>query len=178
MKRRFWQARRAALSLGAPGLAGIALILAAISGQVAVVRPLQQHLAMQSTQLRHLEQGRSVQRATRSIPVAADAWTRVLPDAGSIPAVTNRLAGLAEEQGIALDQGQYSLEPVAGTHLLRWRARFPVTAGYPALKRFMATSLDALPSLTLDGFKVERQDIGAEMVHAELAFSLYVRDGA
>ncbi|CQR44907.1 conserved exported hypothetical protein [Thiomonas sp. CB3] len=172
MKRLAWHVRR----LGVPGLIGLVLALVA-GGGFLLLQPLQRDLRQQAVRLHALKDHRRF--AATPPPRANNAsWVRTLPAASSIPAMMRELAALAQKQGLALDQGQYSVTPIAGTALLRWHAHIPITGSYPALRTFLAKSLQAMPALALDGFKLERQDIGAETVQAELRLSLVMRSSA
>ena len=173
-----WHLRRLALRLGMPGLAGLALLLISGASVLWLLQPLQRDLAAQTDKLRGL-QARHHLLAVAASPARPGplAWVRTLPRPRGVPAVMGQLAELARAQGLALDQGQYSVAPVTGTSLLRWRARMPVTGDYRALRAFLATSLQTFPALSLDAFKLERQDIGAQTVQADLRFSLILRSG-
>lgn len=176
MKRLAWHVRHLGRRLGAAGLIGLTLVLAA-GGVFLLLQPLQRELLQQTAQLHALQDHRKDVAAPPPNTTSA-AWVRTLPAASSVPAMMRELAALAQKQGLALDQGQYSVTPVAGTALLRWHARLPITGSYPALRIFLAKSLQAIPALALDGFKLERQDIGAQTVQAALRLSLVMRGGA
>ncbi|MDA8093415.1 MAG: hypothetical protein M0T84_05785 [Betaproteobacteria bacterium] len=176
MTRLIWRLRQAARRVGAEGLTGLALCAAALILWRAGVVPAEHRLAVGTAEWRTLASRPAARRAPRTAGSAA--WVAALPPASAIPAALGQLANLARAQGIELKEGHYGLAPVEGTGLSRWRARIPVKARYPALKRFLAASLAANPALTLDGFKLERPDADSRTLKAELRFSLYVRTGA
>ncbi|MDA8383514.1 MAG: GspMb/PilO family protein [Betaproteobacteria bacterium] len=176
MTRGIWRLRQIARRLGATGLLGLALCLAAGALWREGVVPTQDHVAAETAEW----QAAASRPITKPAPTPAGpaAWVAELPRANAIPTLTGQLAGLAHDQGIQLEEGRYAMSPVEGTSLSRWRARIPVEASYPALKRFLASSLARMPALTLDGFKLERADTSSPTLDAELRFSVYVRSGA
>ncbi len=178
MSRWAWHLRRIAMKLGMPGLAGLALLLISGASVPLLLQPLHHDLAVQADRLRELQaRHRLLAAAASPARPGPVAWVRTLPETRGVPAVLGQLARLARAQGLALEQGQYSVAPVTGTSLLRWRARMPVAGDYRALRAFLAASLQAFPALSLDAFKLERQDIGAQSVQADLRFSLVLRSG-
>ena len=57
------------------------------------------------------------------------------------------------------------------------RMTFPIHAGYPQLRNFMDRTLLALPSVAVEGLRIERKNVTDETVDAELKLSAFVRDG-
>lgn len=177
MTRLAWLLQRAARKLGAAGLLGLALLLGTGLAVPLLVRPLQSEVQHASRLLSTL-QHRPLSPPIDPQQTGPQTWALTLPAASTIPAVMGQLSALAHAQGLAIEQGQYSVTVVAGTPLLRWHARLPLTGTYPAVRAFLAKSLQTIPALQLDGFKLERQDITAQPLQAELLLSVYLRGGA
>lgn len=169
-----WQARQAARRLGAIGLLGLGLLLAAGVGYALLLRPAETARAADQAKLVRLVHASRHHVAPAPVPVDSGLLP-TLPTVRDIPVLLTTLTSLAEQQGVSLPQGQVTLHPIANSSLLRLELRLPVRADYPAVRGFMAASLAALPSLSLDGFTFKRADIGATQVDAELRLSFYLR---
>lgn len=176
MMRLLWQLRRLGLNLGLAGLAGCVLILAGLLGWLAVIVPLDQDLADKSVRLHTIETNHLQSKTEyEAAEMASSAWMHALPNTNAVPDILRRLGQLAHNEGLKLDQGQYRVVPVSGSKLLRWQARIPLQANYPALKAFIADSLEILPALTLDGFTLQRSSIDSTTLKCELDLSLYLQ---
>ena len=170
-----WHLRRAARYLGAPGLVGLVLCIAAGAAALGLERPLRDDVARQAFDVRHLMRtARAVSSAERPRD-GIEHWVAALPQRGVLPEVMAQLAAEARANGLALDRGQYAIEPISGTPMLQWRATFPVTGLYPQVRAFLADCLLHNPDLRLEGFALKREGVGTGTLHADLRFSLYLR---
>ena len=55
-----------------------------------------------------------------------------------------------------------------------WRLVLPLETDYPTLHAFVATALERLPSMVLDGLKLKREEIESTELQAELRMSLFI----
>jgi Tfp pilus assembly protein PilO len=156
--------------LGVTGLAGIALLTAALLLHATESATLQQ-TAAQHARITALRTA-AAQRA-RPAPVPPDPLA-ALPPATETAGTIGELEQLARAYGLALPRGQYSVSAVAGTSLKRWQLVLPVEASYPAIHAFIAAALERLPALTLDELKLKRDRIEDTQLQAELRLSLFV----
>lgn len=166
-----WHLRRLARRLGLPGLAGLALGLAALGLYLAGTLPHQAHIAEQETRLDTLV--RRAATVAAPPPAPADPLT-VVPPTGEAAREIGTLERLARAHGIALPRGQYSVSAQAGTSLQRWQLVLPVETTYPALVAWLAAALERLPNLALDELKLKRERIETRSLTAEVRLSLYV----
>lgn len=176
MNRLMWHAHQWTRRLGRAGLLGLLTLLLATGIQFGYTRALEDET--QSLQRRIAAQQLAAQRAAaRPVAVAAPrGFVDNLPDTSVAAGVIGQLEQLAQVHGLKLLRGQYAQSPVAGTSLLRWQVTLPVKADYPKIIAFASTSLQALPSLALDEFKLKRDSIETTTLHADLRFSLYLRE--
>lgn len=175
MRFALWHLRRAARYLGAPGLVGLVLCVAAGAAGLGFERPLRDNVARQAFEMRHsMRTARAVSSAERTRD-GIEHWVAALPQRGVLPEVIAQLAAEARANGLTLDRGQYDIEPISGTPMLQWRASFPVTGSYSQVRAFLADCLLHDPDLRLEGFALEREDAGTGTLHADLRFSLYLR---
>lgn len=171
-----WHAHQWARRLGRTGLAGLLMLLVAALIQLAHTGPMQTEtralearmLAMQSAA------NRAAPRPVSTVP--ASGFIDRLPDTAVASAVVGQLEQLARAHGLQLLRGQYAQTPVTGTSLLRWQLSLPIKAEYPRIIAFVSTSLQALPTLALDEFKLKRDTIESTTLDADLRFNLYLRE--
>jgi hypothetical protein len=119
-------------------------------------------------------------RLSRSNPQQARASTarevmRELPTREALPAITRKIVAQAEAAGIALDRGNYDFTVTHSGKLVRARMTFPVHGRYPDIRRFIDSTLLAVPGAAVDGLRLERKDIGAGEIDADIRFAVYVR---
>ncbi len=167
-----WRVYQWARRLGAAGLAGLGLLMAALLLQMAQVEPMQRAAVAQREKLTLLQLNTAAQDSAPA-PVPLNPLA-MLPPTGEAAQLIGELERMAQAHDLALPRGQYSVTPLAGTSLQRWQLVLPVEASYPALHAFIATALERLPNLTLDELKLKRERIEEEALQAELRLSLYV----
>lgn len=167
-----WRLRQWARRLGATGLAGLGLLVAALLMQAVGVGTLQRSIAAQQDRLVALREAAAAREASPAPPVFNP--LAALPPTGAASQQIGELAQLAASHGLALQRGQYSVTPQTGTALARWQLVLPVETPYPALHAFLAAALERLPNLTLDELKLARERIESADLQAELRMSLFV----
>ena len=167
-----WRLRQWARRLGATGLAGLGLLVAALLLQTLGVGTLQRTIAAQQERLAALRVAAATREASPAPPVFNPLGA--LPPTGAASQQIGELAQLAASHGLALPRGRYSVTSQAGTALARWQLVLPVETPYPALHAFLAAALERLPNLTLDELKLERERIESADLQAELRMSLFL----
>lgn len=167
-----WQLRQGARRLGATGLVGLGLLIAALLLEIFGVGALQRNIAAQQDRLTALREAAARREASPAPPVFNP--LAALPPTGAASQQIGELAALAASHGLALPRGRYSVTPQTGMALARWQLVLPVEAPYPALHAFLAAALERLPNLTLDELKLERERIESVDLKAELRMSLFV----
>ena len=157
--------------LGASGLAGLALLVAAVTLFLANNLPQNSAVAALKAQMVRLAPlGKS--------PLAAAPDSSLLsglPQRDDAPTVVEKVLAQAGAAGVELNRGQYEYVPARDGYAARYRMTFPVHTTYPKLRDFMDRTLVALPAVAIDGVRIERKKVGDEEVDAELKFSAFVR---
>lgn len=168
----WWHINQWARRIGAAGLVGMGLLIAALLLQLTQVEPMQRASLAQRNKLALLQLEAASQDAV-PIPVPFNPLA-MLPPTGEAAQLIGELERMAQVHGFELPRGQYSVTPLTATSLLRWQLILPVEAPYPALHAFIATALERLPNLTLDELKLKRERIEDEVLQAELRLSFFV----
>lgn len=171
-----WQLRQWARRLGAAGLAGLGLLVAALLVRLIAVEQAEDVAAATHARLAELRLAAAT-HAVKPVPPPLNPLA-MLPPGGTASQQIGELEQLARAHGLDLPRGQYSVAPLAGTSLSRWQLVLPVEAPYPDLHAFLAASLERLPNLTLDELKLKRERIEESELQAELRMSLYVESAS
>jgi hypothetical protein len=164
-----WRLRQ----VGSAGLVGIGLLVGAAVLYTANTLPQSQAIGALKAQLAKL--GPIVQGS----PAAPQPQVALsgLPSRDEAPDVLARIYQEAQAAGVDLPRGTYEYLPARDGVAAHYRMTFPVRAGYPQLRTFMDHTLVALPSVAVEGLKIERKNVTDETVDAELKLSAFVRDG-
>ncbi len=101
----------------------------------------------------------------------------VFPASDGLPREVGQLFRLASEQKLQLAQGDYRLEQ-QGEFLQVYRISLPVKGSYPQVRAFVASALNAMPYLSLDSIRFERQHVGDAGVETQVRFSLFINKPA
>ena len=168
----WWYINQWARRIGAAGLVGIGLLIAALLLQLTQVEPTQRAALAQRDKLAQLQLEAASQDAVPT-PVPFNPLA-MLPPTSEAAQLIGELERMAQVHGLELPRGQYSVTPLTATSLLRWQLVLPVEASYPDLHAFIATALERLPNLTLDELKLKRERIEDEELQAELRLSFFV----
>jgi len=91
-----------------------------------------------------------------------------------IPDLLRRLHRAAADQHLLVEQAEY--RPVADPNgrLTRYQILVPAKGTYPEVRRFLAQAKRDVPALALDGVAFQRQQIGDELLEAQIKFTLFV----
>lgn len=163
---------------GWPAAAGLAFIVGAALLQLAATQELRaQELASRDAQaaLR--------QRLAARPPAAQDdaqrlaAFGAALPDAAGTAVAVEAIHLAARAHGVSLAQGEYRLAREAGAPLARYQITLPARASYPALRAWLADTLNGVPAAALDEIALRREDAGNANVEARVRLTLFLRAG-
>lgn len=118
----------------------------------------------------------STQQAAVVHDPAADlgAFYATLARPAQIPDLLRRLHRAAADQGLVVEQGEYRPVPDPDGRLVRYQILLPARGTYPEVRRFLAQASRTVPALALEGVAFQRQQIGDEMLEAQIKFTLFV----
>lgn len=166
--------RRALRRLGAPGVAGIGVLLACGAMFVSAQYPLQTRIAAERAALegRDAREGRS--GAPLSPEAGLEAFYRFFATGVGAEQQLERLFALAKRHQLELLQGAYRYNLVPGEKLARYEVTLPVKGTYAQIRRFLAAALNDIPVASLDRIAFERKRAADTQVEASIRFTLFV----
>lgn len=177
MRRLVWLVRSHG-HLAAFWAAAIVLVTALALDHYAV-EPLRQELA----QLERREASRRQQSIARvegelarpSSPTAQLAnFYGFFSRGGSLTDLLARLYAVAEASGIEFRQADYRMRVQAERKLDGYQVLIPVSAPYPAIRRFIAGALAEIPTMALDQVEFERKAVSDNVANARITFTFYI----
>ena len=164
--------------LGLPGILGIGVWVMAASFHLSAVLPAQQRLdevrASASLQQRGAQAGRQLDANARSPAEQLAEFYRVFPDETSSPDWIGRIAAIARDSGLSLDQGEYKPTRDTVGQLTRLQMTLPVRGEYRQIRRFLTATGAALPIVSLEQVQFERQKVGDPLIDARIRLVLYL----
>ena len=165
--------------LGLAGLAGALLLLATVAYALLAVLPAredtlvaQQHATRAAALLAQVRSGAITGPQTSE--QRAQAFYAALPAQPDVTRWIEQIYSAAAAQKLSLVQGEYSHADVPGTRLARYRIVLPVHGTYAQVRRFVAASVAAVPSLSLDDLSMQRQNVAEPEVDALIHLSMYL----
>lgn len=162
--------------VGKTGAGGIALIVFAIVFFMGANVSLKHEVEDLRADLRAPQPTQAADASPRQIrATAARGLMNTLPERSTLPALTGKIVAQAEAAGVALDRGSYDFTVTHSGHLVRARMTFPVHGRYPDIRRFIDSTLAAVPGAAVDGLRLGRKDIGSAEVDADIRFAVYLR---
>ncbi len=177
---RFW--RWIQLRVGAAGVVGVALLLAAgIAFALATfaqrdiewlsARTEQARARIAQLGITHIEDRTPAEQMVR--------FQQWFPAASQATADLRVIFAAAQAAHVELARGEYSVRPVEGSGgLARFDVILPVKEHYAPVKAFVADVLNKLPHASLDELRVERPGAAAEQLESRVHFTLFYRERA
>lgn len=160
-----------ALGLVAFNVAFYFSTVAPVAGQAAELRA--EVARLRTATATHPEEAAAVRDPAADL----DAFYGALARPAQIPDLLRRLHRSAAEQGLVVEQGEYRPVPDPDGRLVRYQILLPAKGTYPQVRRFLAQASRTLPALALEGVAFQRQQIGEEMLEAQIKFTLFVDSG-
>lgn len=164
--------------LGLPGLLGVGLLVLALAALFSVVMPTQKDLERGRIAQQRAEQTARVQAGGGKKPqTRADQLKTFYSAFPSEITAADALQGIydtANQNGVALPHGEYSMAVDEGTRLARYNITLPVVGSYEQIRGFIAAALAAVPALALEHVDFQRQKIGDPQLEAKLRLTLFL----
>ncbi|MGH8263404.1 MAG: type 4a pilus biogenesis protein PilO [Steroidobacteraceae bacterium] len=165
--------------VGRAGIIGVALLIFSLICFLSANSPLHGQLTQLRADLASAQQTQTARsRAGLDLTPRVQLQTLIakLPARAELPAITERIIAQADSAGLALERGSYGVDVVQSGAIARARIVFPVHGSYPNIRSFVDGTLSAVPGAAVDGLRLERKEIGASEVDAEVRFAVYLRN--
>jgi hypothetical protein len=164
-------------ALGAPGVAGLGVMLACGMFYFSALAPAERELAAQRMAVERLA-GRGPYR-----PVSADNRVEELrrfyaqfPPVTSMTDELERVHSLARDANLRLMQGEYRLDR-RGAGLVAYRVTLPVRGTYGHIRSFVGVVLEKMPTASVDALRFERKKASDARIDAQVRLTLHFRAG-
>ena len=165
---------------GWQGILGLALIAISILLMLFVVMPSINNWDAMMIRFTALEENKANGKM-QSIPdpqidiVAL--LNRQLPQQEEANRKIAQILHAATDAGLVTDKVDYASQPYS-TSLLKYQIRLPTQGSYIQIRQFIQAVLNALPTAALADIQFRREDIGSELIDANIQFNLYVSKNA
>jgi hypothetical protein len=158
--------------VGAAGLAGLALIAAAVTFHAWVQVPIEQELR---TLERAVVRDHAVSPVMRVSTPAAQigSFYRFFEQPAAAHEWLAKLHAIARAAGLELPSAEYRLLPT-GTRIARYQITVPLSATYSQARAFMANALNEIPVLSVDQASFRRSHAGDSRLEVEIVMTLHV----
>lgn len=162
--------------LGWPGVLGLGLLAFCAGFYLSTVRPGAQRIAQTRSQIVSLDDLRA--RAAGEQPPSAreqlSAFYGFFPPPGRTADSLGKIFAMAEQQALALEQGDYRVVKESTGALTHYQLVLPLKGTYPQIRKFVAAVLRQQPNVALDGVQFERRKVGDASVDARIRFVMYL----
>lgn len=173
-----WTLARMLRLLGRTGVLAIGLLVIIPPLYFSALVPAQEHLEEMRRSVLALRDQAKASGATGYILQRPDeqlaAFYRVFPEERNSPKLLEKLAALAEKNGLSLNEGEYQAVPDKGGRLLRFQMMLPVTGEYRQIRAFLSALSVEIPALALENVQFSRQNVADSAVEARIRLALYL----
>jgi Tfp pilus assembly protein PilO len=119
-------------------------------------------------------------RATAAAPATLNEPGTVflgsLPRRADMPALLGTLLRQADAAHLSIDTGKYATTPLKNGGVMSYQISFPVTGPYPQVRRFIDSTLTALPAVAMSELSLTRKTVGDGEVEARIRLTVFTRD--
>jgi len=154
--------------LGWPGLMGLVLICAA---GLWFVHAKQRHTT-------HDDMPPAAASATMPATAATPAPSLAMPSASDVPLLLTRIQRAALDNGLGWPKADYGVAAATDEVPASVDVRCVLKGPYPAIRSFVTTLLQDMPTLTLREFSLGRPNSDAADVEAKLTLVIYLQAGS
>ena len=174
-----WQLRQRLATLGWPGMIAIALLVAAPLFYLSAVRPMQARLetAQRNTALLQeqiLQAAKKAQGGPTTPREQLDEFYKFFPKEKESPQWLEKLVGVAEDNDLSLNDGEYKVTRDKVGQLVRIRISLPVSGKYTQIREFLAALPKEVPATSLENIQFERKDVAGSDVQVKIRLVLYL----
>ena len=165
--------------VGWVGVVAIAVLLLCLVLYGAMLRPMQtrldelQHNAA-SARANLVNAGVAASPANGSSGEQLVEFYKFFPAENESPQWLEKLVGVAEKNGLSLNDGEYKVTQDKVGKLMRYKITLPVQGKYPQIRKFLLSLKTEIPMAALEDVQFERKDIIDAAVQAKVKLVLYL----
>jgi len=174
-----WNIRRLSPLLGRQGMVAIFLLGLCIPFYYSTLRPMQATLDelkrnLESTQHAAMKKSNVDLNAASPIDQLVEFY-EFFPSEKDLPHWLGLMVQIADNNGLALNHGEYAVTRDTVGQLQRLSINLPVQGTYPQIRRYLAALTDAVPYMSLESLQFERKNVDDTQLQARIKLALYLR---
>jgi len=178
-----WAFRHWLGAVGRSGVLAIGILVVFPPFYFSAIAPAQERLdAARTSTLSLREQilhaGKSLDGSWRTPAEQLAEFYRIFPDERESPQWLEKLAVLAEKNGLSLNEGEYKPMRDKVGRLIRFQIMLPLKGEYPQIRRFLAALPAEAPIIALENVQFSRQNIADSTVEARIRLVLYMEQAS
>jgi Tfp pilus assembly protein PilO len=179
LKKSEWIVAQWVKYLGMQGLAGLVLVMLALTVFLGFILPSETKLKRVTSEAvdvqNHykMEQANPVARKL-SVESSLTSFYKLLPPEQSATKLLDKIYKSASKESLRLTQGEYKFTKEKAGHLGNYQIILPVKGSYVQVRRFIAKVLNGVPSAALDGVSFRRETIGGTELEAKIQFTIFL----
>ena len=162
--------------LGWQGILGLVLVAISILLMLLVVIPNMSKMDKMGVHFAALQADKNIgkmqSKPDPKIDVIAQ-LNRLLPKQNEANSSIKQILLVASDIGLVTDKVDYASQAYS-ENLLKYQIRLPTQGSYIQIRQFINAVLNALPTTALADIQFRREDIGSELIDANIQFNLYV----
>lgn len=157
------------------GVLGLLMLMLAIGIYFSLNIPQIRHL--QKVEIARAQLSAS-QAQSMKLPIPqqksrADSFSKQFPDAAHKDVALKTIIAIADKNTLPLATGKYEVLTKESGQLVFYQISFPLKGNFLQIKKFLATTLSALPNAALSQVHLHRTSAESNQVEADVIFTLY-----
>lgn len=174
-----WKFRYWLPKLGWPGILAIGLLAICLPFYLSTIRPMQARLdeaqrSAASIRDQALNASAAVRGGGGTPSEQLAEFYKYFPSENNSPFWLEKLAAVAEKNGLSLNVGEYKVTRDSAGQLMRFRITLPLHGKYPQIRKFLASLTTEIPIIALENVQFERNVIIDSAVKAKVKLVLYL----
>lgn len=154
-------------------MAGCLLLICGMALNYFQLQPMEEHLAELVSDTKNTNELQSVKRAEASGTASLDKFYAYFESKENVSDVLAKVYSLSETYSVILKQARYKVIKTPDSRLLQYQIMIQITGDYGRIRNFAMEVMNAIPSVSLDSIRFERQHASSELVEGEVVLSLY-----
>lgn len=179
--RTLWTVKHWAANLDVIWLSAISLLAFSIGFYLSSLRPMMEEAHQLRTEVATLDRKRHDKDLGSITELASPTrdlkeFYKYLPVEKELPSWLSKIYGVALNNGIAIEKGEYRMAKGKNLKVKSYQIRLPIKGTYPQIRGFIYQVLTSITAVSIDNVKFERAVIGEDVLSASIMMTLYIRD--